>query len=79
VSQNQVCRTRQVAAFVTDESVVAAPSAELGRPLAAAGQTVSGMVDGTMLLTQEGWQKTKTGRVFAAQPRLSLLISSLLV
>lgn len=67
VSQSQVYRTCQAAAFVTDEAVVDAPSAELVKQLAAAGQTVYGMVDGSMLLTREGWQETKAGRVFAAQ------------
>jgi hypothetical protein len=30
-------------------------------------QIVYGLVDGSMLLTEQGWQETKVGRVFEAQ------------
>jgi hypothetical protein len=36
--------------------------------LHAVAQTVYGMVDGSMLPTEEGWQEVKVGRVFGAQP-----------
>lgn len=67
VSQSQVYRTTQRAAFVADEGVIDEPSPGLGEQLSCLGQTVYGMVDGSMLLTQEGWQETKVGRVFEAQ------------
>jgi hypothetical protein len=67
VSQSQVYRTTQRAAFVADEGVIDQPSPGLGEQLSCPGQIVYGMVDGSMLLTQEGWQETKVGRVFEAQ------------
>ncbi len=66
VSESQVYRTTQRAAFVADEAVVDEPSASLSRQLSCPGQIVYGMVDGSMLLTEQGWQETKVGRVFQA-------------
>lgn len=68
VNQSQVYRTTQRAAFVADEAVLDAPSAPLQQELSCPGQTVYGMVDGSMLPTEQGWQETKVGRVFMAQP-----------
>ncbi|MDP8935157.1 MAG: UPF0236 family protein [Cyanobacteriota bacterium] len=66
VNQSQVYRTCQRAAFVADESVLDEPSVELGEQLCSQQQTVYGMVDGSMLLTDQGWQEVKVGRVFEA-------------
>ncbi len=66
VSQFQVYRTTQRAAFVADEGVLDAPSDGLGEQLCCPQQIVYGMVEGSILLTQEGWQETKVGRVFEA-------------
>ena len=66
VNQSQVYRTCQRAAFVADESVLDEPSAGLGEQLSSQQQTVYGMVDGSMLLTHQGWQEVKVGRVFEA-------------
>ena len=67
VNQSQVYRVCQRAAFVADEGVIDTPSAGLAQQLSCPEQTVYGMVDGSMLLTHQGWQETKVGRVFAAQ------------
>lgn len=74
VSQSQVYRTAQRAAFVADESVLDEPSDSLSEQLSCPSQTVYGMVDGSMLATDQGWQETKVGRVFALEP---LQVSSL--
>jgi hypothetical protein len=66
VSQSQVYRTCQRAAFVADEGVLDEPSAGLGEHLWDEQQTVYGMADGSMLLTNQGWQEVKVGRVFEA-------------
>lgn len=68
VSQSQVYRSCQRAAFVADESVLDEPSAGLNQQLADEQQTVYGMADGSMLLTEQGWQEVKVGRVFEAHP-----------
>ncbi len=68
VNQSQVYRSCQRAAFVADEGVLDAPSSSLGEQLCAQQQTVYGMVDGSMLPTEQGWQEVKVGRVFAGQP-----------
>jgi hypothetical protein len=68
VSQSQVYRTCQRAAFVADEGVLDEPSAGLGEHLWDEQQTVYGMADGSMLLTDQGWQEVKVGRVFEAHP-----------
>jgi hypothetical protein len=56
------------AAFVADEGVLDEPSAGLGEHLWDEQQTVYGMADGSMLLTDQGWQEVKVGRVFEAHP-----------
>jgi len=66
VSQSQVYRTTQRAAFVADEGLVDEPSDGLCEQLACPEQIIYGMVDGSMLLTEQGWQETKVGRVFEA-------------
>lgn len=66
INQSQVYRTCQMAAFVADEAVVDEPSVVLKGQLNNSEKTLYGMVDGSMLLTEEGWQETKVGRVFEA-------------
>jgi hypothetical protein len=68
VNQSQVYRSCQRAAFVADEGVLDEPSSGLGEQLSDQEQTVYGMVDGSMLPTEQGWQEVKVGRVFAGQP-----------
>lgn len=68
VNQSQVYRTAQRAAFVADESVLDEPSDGLSEQLSCPSQTVYGMVDGSMLATDQGWQETKVGRVFTLEP-----------
>lgn len=48
------------------------PSCQLATRLADPDQTVYAMVDGSYLLTKEGWQETKVGRVFGAYPYCDL-------
>jgi hypothetical protein len=67
VNQSQVYRSCQRAAFVADEGVLDEPSSSLSECLSTQEQTVYGMVDGSMLPTEQGWQEVKVGRVFAAQ------------
>lgn len=62
----QVYRITQKAASVADKALLDRPSAALARVASNKEQTVYGMVDGSMLLTHEGWQETKVGRVFKA-------------
>ncbi len=68
VNQSQVYRSCQRAAFVADEGVLDAPSSGLFEQLCDQQQIVYGMVDGSMLPTEQGWQEVKVGRVFAGQP-----------
>jgi len=64
---SQVYRICQAAAQSLEEGLLDAPSAELQDELQGPEETVYGMVDGSMLLTDDGWKETKVGRVFTAQ------------
>jgi hypothetical protein len=63
-----VYRSCQRATFVADEGVLDEPSVELSEHLCSEQQTVYGLVDGLMLLTDRGWQEVKVGRVLEAHP-----------
>lgn len=54
------------AALPTDQ--LKEPSPALRAQLAQDQTTVYGLVDGSMLFTETGWQETKVGRLFTAQP-----------
>ncbi|GAA4013918.1 hypothetical protein GCM10022408_28820 [Hymenobacter fastidiosus] len=62
VNQSQVYRQCQRIADGLDEQHLSTPSPALAAQQAQA----PGMVDGSMLFTDHGWQETKLGRVFAA-------------
>jgi hypothetical protein len=64
VSESSVYRSCCAASDAIDGVAVAMPSESLQSSLEEASSTVCGMVDGSMLLTDGGWQETKLGRVF---------------
>lgn len=66
-NQSQTYRVCQTLSLALDEQQLSSPSAELARQQGQPQQVVYGMVDGSMLFTDQGWQETKLGRVFAAQ------------
>lgn len=66
-NQSQTYRVCQSLSMALDEPQLSSPSAELTRQQEQPQQIVYGMVDGSMLFTDGGWQETKLGRVFAAQ------------
>lgn len=68
VSASSVFRTCQAVSEQIEPADLQAPSAPLKARLADPQQTTYGMLDGSFLLTLEGWQETKVGRVFGAYP-----------
>ncbi len=68
VNQSQVYRISQQASLLADEPLLDAPSQKLAQIESNKQETVYGMVDGSMLFTDNGWQETKVGRVFKATP-----------
>ncbi|MBU6341335.1 MAG: UPF0236 family protein [Bacteroidetes bacterium] len=67
VNQCQVYRSCQNVAERLDEQVLAEPSEDLSKAASQESAQVYAMVDGSMLLTDDGWQETKVGRVFMAE------------
>jgi hypothetical protein len=72
VSTTSVFRACQAVSEQIEDTDLQTPSADLATRLADVEQTTYGMVDGSFLLTQEGWQETKVGRVFGAYPYCDL-------
>lgn len=68
VNESQVYRTCQAASQALNEQKLDIPSPELAVQLQDQEQPVYGMVDGSMLFTDDGWKETKVGRVFTALP-----------
>lgn len=67
VNQSQVYRTCQnVAEAIDDIEAVGAPAA-FSDALRDSTRVMYGMVDGSMLFTDDGWQETKLGRIFQAE------------
>lgn len=64
VSTSQVYRSTLATAQALDTTAVNTPSLSLQAQLNDSKQTVYGMVDGSMLLYDGGWQENKVGRVF---------------
>lgn len=64
VSTSQTYRSTLNAAKNMDIEVLNRPSPDLEKLLDDTSQTVYGMVDGSMLLYDSGWQESKLGRVF---------------
>lgn len=67
VSESQVYRVCQASSEHLPQSVLNAPSRELEGLQAQEQEQIYGMVDGSMLFTDAGWQESKVGRVFKAQ------------
>lgn len=68
VSESQVYRVCQASSEHLPQSVLNAPSSELEDLQSQEQEQIYGMVDGSMLFTDAGWQESKVGRVFKAQP-----------
>jgi hypothetical protein len=66
---SQVYRICQAASQALDEQLLDTASQELAQQLCSNEQPVYGMVDGSMLLTDEGWKEVKVGRVFTAKAK----------
>ena len=67
VNESQVYRTCQNVADHLSEDDLSTPSKDLQVMECDKNQEIYGMVDGSMLFTDDGWQETKVGRVFRAQ------------
>lgn len=71
VNESQVYRTCQNVAKALPEALpeeaLYVPSVELSKAHWDAQQVVYSMVDGSMVLTDDGWQETKVGRIFQAE------------
>jgi hypothetical protein len=70
VSRCQAYRTCQQVALAIPEIELNQPGDALKSIESDAENEVYGMVDGSMLFTDDGWQETKLGRVFSATPLL---------
>jgi hypothetical protein len=68
VSTSQVYRTCQQAASQIEEDELSQPSENLAKVLDDPDATIYGMMDGSMIFTDDGWQETKVGRVFVDVP-----------
>ena len=68
VSASSVFRTCQAVSEQIEPTDLQTLSVPLKAHLADPKQTTYGMLDGSFLLTLEGWQETKVGRVFGAYP-----------
>lgn len=66
INESQVYRVCQAVSLQIPDKAVSTPSQGLQKIENDPRQEVYGMVDGSMLLTQKGWQESKVGRVFTA-------------
>lgn len=69
VNETQVYRTAQAVSEAIPEGELHSPSQELAAIENDPRQRVYGMVDGSMLQMEDGWQETKVGRVFQADTK----------
>ncbi len=67
VNASQVYRSCQNVGAVLSENEISSPCEGLAKAQSDPAQVVYGMVDGSMLFTDGGWQETKVGRVFTAE------------
>lgn len=65
-NQSQTYRVCQSLSMALDVEQLSSPSPELAQQQAQPQQLIYGMVDGSMVFTDDGWQETKLGRVFGA-------------
>lgn len=68
-SESQVYRICSAASEALAEADVNSPSEPLASLETNPQELIYGMVDGSMLFTDDGWQESKVGRVFKAVPR----------
>lgn len=66
VNETQVYRTCQAVSSKLSDPELDSPSEELKKVESSKKERVYGMVDGSMLQMEKGWQETKVGRVFKA-------------
>ena len=66
VSESQVYRTCQAVSSQLLDTELDSPNEDLLSIVEDVSRQVYGMVDGSMLATDDGWQETKVGRVFSA-------------
>ena len=67
VNETQVYRTCQAVSLQLSDNELDSPSGGLNQIEIDKKERVYGMVDGSMLQMEEGWQETKVGRVFKAE------------
>ena len=67
VNETQVYRTCQAVSSELCDNELDSPSKELEKVETNKKERVYGMVDGSMLQMEQGWQETKVGRVFKAE------------
>jgi hypothetical protein len=68
-SESQVYRICNAASEALAEADLNSPSDSLAKLETDSQELIYGMVDGSMLFTDDGWQESKVGRVFKAVPR----------
>ncbi|NJL57980.1 hypothetical protein HC928_24790 [bacterium] len=68
-SESQVYRICNAASEALVEAELNSPSEPLSSLQADPQELIYGMVDGSMLFTDDGWQESKVGRVFKGVPR----------
>lgn len=66
VNESQVYRITQAVGEAIEAEALQSPSIALERMEEKGSERLYGMVDGSMLFTDEGWQECKVGRVFKA-------------
>jgi hypothetical protein len=66
VNESQVYRITQKVGEQIEKKVLESPSVVLAKLENAPTERIYGMVDGSMLFTDDGWQECKVGRVFKA-------------
>jgi len=66
-STSQVYRTCLAVSSAIDEDDLSSASSELSLCESKDESVVYGMIDGSMLPTDDGWQETKVGRIFTAE------------
>lgn len=67
VNETQVYRTCQAVSLELSDDELNSPSKDLEKVETNKKELVYGMVDGSMLQMEQGWQETKVGRVFKAE------------
>jgi hypothetical protein len=68
VSESQAYRRCKAISEQVEEDQLYIPTPGLSELQSKAEEIIYGMVDGSMLLTRNGWQENKVGRIFKASP-----------